>query len=57
MFYLSLLPMIFGIESNAYDLADVITKPEIQKKLFFEDKFIDEVKYLLPRFEKLGYFE
>ncbi|XP_034488467.1 uncharacterized protein LOC117792425 [Drosophila innubila] len=56
IFYLTILPMVFAIESNAFDIGDVVANHEIRKKLFFQDKYIDELKYLLPRFEKLGYF-
>ncbi|XP_062124128.1 uncharacterized protein LOC133837397 [Drosophila sulfurigaster albostrigata] len=57
LFYMTLLPMGFAGERNDIDLTDMMTNNEVRKKLFFIEKFIDEVKYLLPRFEKLGYFK
>ncbi|KAH8358900.1 hypothetical protein KR093_003196 [Drosophila rubida] len=57
MFYLNLLPMGIAAEAKEADLADMLTNSEVRKKVYFLDGFIEELKYLLPRYEKLGYFK
>ncbi|KAH8310925.1 hypothetical protein KR044_003493 [Drosophila immigrans] len=57
MFYITLLPIAFASEAKAIDLAEMVSNNEVRKKIFFIEKYIDEVRYLLPRFEKLGYFK
>lgn len=49
--------MLHGIRSNAFDIPEVIQKNEIRKKMYFLDEYVEDVKFLLNKFEKLGYFD
>ncbi|XP_034488272.1 uncharacterized protein LOC117792307 isoform X2 [Drosophila innubila] len=51
------LPMMCALESNVFDPTEALTNAETRQKLYFLDNFVEEVKYLLPRFEEQGYLE
>ncbi|XP_016980564.1 uncharacterized protein LOC108045683 [Drosophila rhopaloa] len=52
----SFLPMIVAIKTNSIKMTDLILDPEIKQKTYFLDDYLKEVKTLLPKFEKMGYF-
>ncbi|KAH8312773.1 hypothetical protein KR044_012884 [Drosophila immigrans] len=57
MFCVAMLPIAFATEANDFELGELLSNNEVRKKAFFLEKYINELKYLLPRYEKLGYFK
>ncbi|XP_017007590.2 uncharacterized protein [Drosophila takahashii] len=53
----SFLGMMLAIKTKSLKLTDLILDPETRQKSYFLDAFLKDVKTLLPKFEKLGYFE
>ncbi|XP_017873522.1 PREDICTED: uncharacterized protein LOC108620976 [Drosophila arizonae] len=50
------LPMLHGIRANV-DITEVLQQSDVRKKLFFQDNYVEDVKFLLAKFEKFGYFD
>lgn len=48
--------MAYSILSKAYDISEVLESNEVRKKSYFIEGYVEEVKVLLSRFQKLGYF-
>lgn len=51
------LPMILAVKSNAIKMNDIIQDPESRKKTYSLDLYVEDMKHLLPKFEKMGYFK
>ncbi|XP_060646222.1 uncharacterized protein LOC132784555 [Drosophila nasuta] len=49
-------PMMCAIKENKFDPAEIIQNNDFRLKTYFTDAFQNEMKYLLPRLEDLGYF-
>ncbi|XP_016952269.1 uncharacterized protein LOC108026081 [Drosophila biarmipes] len=52
----TLLPMMLGIKSDTLKMHDALQDPEERQKSYYYDAYIKDVSKLLPKFEKLGYF-
>ncbi|KAH8399611.1 hypothetical protein KR215_004978 [Drosophila sulfurigaster] len=50
-------PMICAVKNNTFDPNEVMQSNDFRKKMYFLDLFLEEVKYLIPRFEELGYLD
>ncbi|KAH8312779.1 hypothetical protein KR044_012886 [Drosophila immigrans] len=55
--FTTFFPMICAVKKNGFDPTEVMQNNDFRQKLYFLDNFIDELKYMLPRFEELGYLE
>lgn len=49
--------MVWAIRDKSLDCSDILENDEKRKKLYFAEGYIKDVKILLARFEKLGYFK
>lgn len=49
--------MMGALKLKSFDPAELMQKEEMRKKLYRFESFIEDVKYLLARFDELGYFE
>lgn len=49
--------MTYGIASQAFDIPEMLENNDVRKKSYFIEGYVEEVKVLLSRFEKLGYFK
>ncbi|XP_016952789.1 uncharacterized protein LOC108026380 [Drosophila biarmipes] len=50
-------PMLLALKANKLKMADIIQDPKTREKSYTFDIYVDEIKQLLPKFEKLGYFK
>ncbi|XP_023178911.2 uncharacterized protein LOC111604904 [Drosophila hydei] len=51
------LPMIYALKLYDVDPADIFQKEDVQRRLYRLDLYVQDVKHLLARFEKDGFFE
>ncbi|KAH8382991.1 hypothetical protein KR009_006147 [Drosophila setifemur] len=51
------LPMMMAIKSNSFKMLDLIEDAEVRLKSYFLDTYVNDVKTLLPKFERLGFFK
>ncbi|XP_037721290.1 uncharacterized protein LOC119554447 [Drosophila subpulchrella] len=52
----TLLPVMLAIKANTLKMHDAIQDPEARQKSYYHDAYVKDVSKLLPKFEKLGYF-
>ncbi|KAH8363264.1 hypothetical protein KR084_007665 [Drosophila pseudotakahashii] len=52
----TLLPLMLGVKSNTLKMHEAIQNVEVREKSYFYDGYVKDVTKLLPKFEKLGYF-
>lgn len=58
LFYLAtFLPMTYAISSQAFDIPEMLENNDARKKSYFIEGYVEEVKVILSRFEKLGYLK
>lgn len=48
--------MTYSMQSQAFDISEILENNEVRKKTYFIEGYVEEVKVLLSRFQKLGYF-
>ncbi|XP_068158051.1 uncharacterized protein [Drosophila tropicalis] len=53
----TMLPVTWAIRTKAFEPADLLQKDEVRRQTYLLDGYIKDLKVLLPRFEKLGYFD
>ena len=53
----SFLPLMHGIKTDICEPDEMLQNSDCRKKLYFLDGFLEEMKYLLPRFEEEGFLE
>ncbi|XP_017007715.2 uncharacterized protein [Drosophila takahashii] len=53
----SILAMILAIKTNSLKMSDSVFDLEAKQNTYFLDAYLKDVKKLLPKFEKMGYFE
>ncbi|KAH8247186.1 hypothetical protein KR038_000007, partial [Drosophila bunnanda] len=51
------LPMLYAFRDKSMDLGKILKSEEERKQLYFAQRYIKDVKILLARFEKFGYFK
>ncbi|XP_041674649.1 LOW QUALITY PROTEIN: uncharacterized protein LOC108113674 [Drosophila eugracilis] len=52
----TLLPLMLGVKNNTLKMHEALQNPEARLKSYFFDSYVKEVSELLPKYEKLGYF-
>ncbi|EDX16262.1 GD12944 [Drosophila simulans] len=52
----TLLPVMIAVKSNEFMLHEVLQDSKVRQKSYFLEAYIKDVSKLLPKFEKLGYF-
>ncbi|XP_017052765.1 uncharacterized protein LOC108095939 [Drosophila ficusphila] len=51
------MPMILAVKANRIKMNDIILEPEIRKKVYFFDIYLEDIKNLLRKYEEVGYFK
>lgn len=49
--------MTYAISSQAFDIPEMLENNDARKKSYFIEGYVEEVKVMLSRFEKLGYLK
>ncbi|XP_017007579.2 uncharacterized protein [Drosophila takahashii] len=52
----TLLPLMMGVKSNTLKMHEALQNAEVRAKSYFYEGYVKDVTKLLPKFEKLGYF-
>ncbi|XP_023036099.1 uncharacterized protein LOC111519423 [Drosophila willistoni] len=57
MLLTTFLPTAWAIKTKAFEIAELFGNEDVRRKSYRLDGVVNELKELLPRFEKLGYFK
>ncbi|XP_022221028.2 uncharacterized protein LOC111073148 isoform X1 [Drosophila obscura] len=53
----TLLPLILGIKTNSFSMNDLLQDGATREKTYHQDVYVKDIKNLLPKYEKIGYFK
>ncbi|XP_068157004.1 uncharacterized protein [Drosophila tropicalis] len=51
------LPLAWAVRTKGFGVIDLIEKEDVRHKTYRIDGYLNDLKVLLPRYEKLGYFD